>query len=41
MSLKHKLQQRDWWLRLELGTYAAVVAIVLAIYLVSVALGPK
>ena len=38
MSLRYKLQQRDWWLRLEIGTYVAVVTVVLAIYFVSVAL---
>ncbi len=39
MSLRYKLQQRDWWLRLEIGTYVAVVTVVLAIYFVSVAVG--
>ena len=35
MSLRQKLQQRDLWLRLELGTYVIVVALVMVAYLVS------
>ena len=35
MSLRQKLQQRDSWLRLELGTYVVVVALVVVAYFVS------
>ena len=32
MSLRQKLQQRDSWLGLELGTYVVVVALVMVAY---------